>query len=401
MKSVLKFNTLSRGIKGYRGLSGNDCKDFIVLGVETSCDDTGVGVVTSSGAILADSRHSQLAWHQKTGGVNPKVAGKLHREYLGSVMETALRDAGIKMKDVYAVAATVGPGLALSLEAGMDFTKKLVAKENKPFIPVHHMEAHALTACITHPVSFPFLVLLASGGHCILTVCEGPGKFLRLGECRDDAPGEAFDKIARALRLHTHPLVSDLSGGRAIEVLAKFGNPEKFPFPRAMSQRLDCMFSFSGIKTHTMRVITSQEANDPTGPHSPVLQCEDISAASLAAISRHLVTRTQRAILYCIEKWPTLNHLVVSGGVASNLYLRKKLEELASYYGYHFSCPEPSLCTDNGVMIAWAGIEHIKAGLPLMKDLSTLKFIPKWRLGKDISNVVADERIKVKVKMKY
>lgn len=289
----------------------------------------------------------------RTGGVVPSVARKLHEENIDVVTSEAIEKANINIEDVQAIAVTRGPGLALSLGVGINHAKNLSEKFGKPLIPVHHMEAHALTARLLHPISFPFLVLLVSGGHCILLVCEAFGKFFRLGQTLDDSPGEALDKVSRMLRLHLHPLGLGLPGGAAIENISKYGDPLYYQLPHIMSTRLDCQFSFAGIKTAVQHIVYELEQKMTTDPSIPIPGCEHIAAAFQQAVFRHIITRTERAIRYCQKQWPMLSNLVVSGGVASNMYLRIHLESLTSKHGYNLYCPPPYLCTDNGVMIAW------------------------------------------------
>ncbi|KAL5496209.1 hypothetical protein EMCRGX_G012449 [Ephydatia muelleri] len=370
----------------------------VVLGIESSFDDTAVGIVQGNGKILGEAVHSQLSAHKATGGVVPMVAGELHKNNINGVTHSALERAGLKMDGVAAVAVTIGPGLAPCLKEGLAYAKALAQSANKPLIPVHHMEAHALTPRMEEEIPFPYLVLLATGGHCILGIVHTPGKFSRLGNTTDDSPGEAFDKVARMLRLHRHPKVSHLSGGAAIEVLARHGNPKLYHLPHVMSRRMCCQFSFSGLKTAVKNITLRIQADNPDAANSlePLPGCEHIAAAFQEAVCRHLLTKTHRAVLFCQQQYPQINHLVLSGGVASNNHLRLQMKELAALHRYTLHTPPPRLCTDNGVMIAWTALEYMKAGVDAaVKDMLTLDFMPRWPLGEDISHRVEMAQLKI------
>jgi N6-L-threonylcarbamoyladenine synthase len=246
----------------------------------------------------------------RTGGVVPVVAADLHRDNLQRVMDLALEESGLQMEDVDVIAVTVGPGLALCLQAGLEFVKSLVEINNKPVVPVHHMEAHALTPRLEQEIPFPYLVLLVSGGHCILAVAHAPGQFSRLGQSRDDSPGEAFDKLARWLALNQHPDVGGHVGGAAVECIAQRGDPTHFPFPHIMSMRRCCNFSFSGLKTSAHTLITRIAMEENWSGSAPLPGCEDIAASFQEAVCRHLLTRTHRAICYVRKHIPDVKHLV-------------------------------------------------------------------------------------------
>ncbi|XP_071956673.1 tRNA N6-adenosine threonylcarbamoyltransferase, mitochondrial-like [Antedon mediterranea] len=380
----------------------NFVKQRFVLGIETSCDETGAAVVTDSGDVIGEGLRSQKNIHVKNGGVIPPLAQALHRECIHSVVQDALDQSRLDIQDMTAIATTTMPGLALSLMVGLEYTKQIIARTNLPFIPVHHMQAHALTVRMIQRVEFPFLVLLVSGGHCLLTVARGVDDFLILGQCLDNAPGEVFDKVARKLRLQHHPECQGLSGGQAMEKLATGGSIRLLmgkgtQLPRSRS----CDFSFSGTRTVADELIRRQETNQEITNHddSFLENLPDICASVQHKITHHLCTRVVRAFQYCNDKRliPDNNQtLVVSGGVASNSYIRTALEKTCSVLGYNLICPPPKLCTDNGIMIAWAGIEKLKLGIGISDNPQSVRFEPRYPIGQDIRSSVAEANIKVK-----
>ncbi|XP_015214684.1 tRNA N6-adenosine threonylcarbamoyltransferase, mitochondrial isoform X2 [Lepisosteus oculatus] len=328
----------------------------VVLGVETSCDDTGAAVMDETGSVLGESLYSQKEVHLKTGGIIPTVAQRLHREHITTVIQQALAMSGVTPNELSAVATTVKPGLALSLGVGLEYSLKFVQQYKKPFIPIHHMEAHALTVRMIHSVQFPFLVLLVSGGHCLLAVANGIDDFLLLGQSLDEAPGDTLDKVARRLSLIKHPECSTLSGGQAIEHLAKQGDRLKFYLKSPMGQHLDCNFSFAGLRNQVTQVIIKKEEGEGVQMGQMLSCANDIAAAVQHTVASHIAKRTHRAILFCKAKGllpqnsPTL---VVSGGVASNQYIKKTLKIVTDATDLTLLCPPSKFCTDNGVMIAW------------------------------------------------
>nr|XP_016846968.1 PREDICTED: probable tRNA N6-adenosine threonylcarbamoyltransferase, mitochondrial isoform X3 [Anolis carolinensis] len=274
----------------------------IVLGIETSCDDTGAAVVDETGNILGEALHSQNEVHLKTGGIIPPVARQLHQENIERIVQQALSLSGVCVDELSAVATTVKPGLALSLGVGLDYSLELVQKYKKPFIPIHHMEAHALTVRLTDPVEFPFLVLLLSGGHCILAVAQGVADFLLLGQTLDIAPGDMLDKISRRLFLQKHPNCSGLSGGKAIEKLAQQGNGLHYKFKIPMERHADCNFSFAGLQSQVTRMIEQKERTEGL-QEGQLLSCvSDLAAAVQYTVTAHIAKRTHRAILFCRRK---------------------------------------------------------------------------------------------------
>ncbi|XP_076858455.1 tRNA N6-adenosine threonylcarbamoyltransferase, mitochondrial [Brachyhypopomus gauderio] len=370
----------------------------LVLGIETSCDETGAAVMDETGKILGESLHSQKEVHLKAGGIIPTVAQNLHRENICRVVQEALEKSGVAPCELSAVATTVKPGLALSLGVGLQFSLSFVKLHQKPFIPIHHMEAHALTVRMFQLVEFPFLVLLVSGGHSLLALARGVDDFVLLGQHLDEAPGDTLDKVARRLSLVKHPKCFSLSGGQAIELLAKEGDRLKFKFRSPMGQHYDCNFSFAGLRTQVTMAINKKEMEEGI-QQGQLLSCvQDIAAATQHAVASHIAKRTFRAILFCKAKGllPSSNPtLVVSGGVASNEYIRETLRIVTDTTGLRFLCPPLQFCTDNGVMIAWNGIERLKCGKGIVSHSQEVSYEPKALLGRDISAEVRGAAIKI------
>lgn len=376
----------------------------LILGIETSCDETGAAVLDQTGTILGESLHSQKEVHLRTGGIIPTVAQQLHREHIERVVSEALTRSGVSPEQLSAVATTVKPGLALSLGIGLDFSQRFVRLHSKPFIPIHHMEAHALTVRMLQPLDFPFLVLLVSGGHSLIAVARGVDDFLLLGQSLDEAPGDTLDKVARRLSLLKHPLCSSLSGGQAIELLAKTGDRTKFRFRTPMGQTLDCCFSFAGFRNQVSMAIKMKEEEEGVEAGSLLSCVNDIAAATQHTVACHLAKRTHRAVLFCKQHdllpsdSPTL---VVSGGVASNQYIRKALTIITDTTGLRLLCPPAEFCTDNGVMIAWNGVERFREKRGILSPSVNVSYEPKAPLGVDLTAQVRVAAIKVPpVKMK-
>lgn len=370
----------------------------LVLGIETSCDDTGAAVLDLNGRILGESLHSQKEVHLKSGGVIPTVAQQLHREHIDRVVNEALALSGVSPQQLSAVATTVKPGLALSLGIGLEFSLRFVAQHRKPFIPIHHMEAHALTVRMMEQVDFPFLVLLISGGHALIAVARGVDDFLLLGHSLDEAPGDTMDKVARRLSLLHHPLCSSLSGGQALELLAQTGDQTKFRFTLPMSQIQDCNFSFAGLRNQVSLAIKKREEEEGVEPGSLLSCVNDIAASTQHTVACHLAKRTHRAILFCRNNQllPENNAaLVMSGGVASNQYIRKALSLITEKEGLRLLCPPPKLCTDNGVMIAWNGVERFRENKGVLSPDVNVNYEPKAPLGTDLTAEVRAAAIKV------
>ncbi|KFQ19661.1 hypothetical protein N331_02723, partial [Merops nubicus] len=261
----------------------------LVLGIETSCDDTGAAVVDDAGTVLGEALHCQKEVHLQAGGIIPVVAQQLHRENIEQVVKEALGASGVSVGDLAAIATTVKPGLALSLEVGLQYSLNLVSTHQKPFIPIHHMEAHALTVRLTHHVEFPFLVLLLSGGHCILAVAQGVSDFLLLGQSIDMAPGDMLDKVARRLSLRKHPECHSMAGGKAIEHLAQTGNRQTLVFRVPMQRYRNCDFSFSGLQ-HLVNKAIAQKEKEEGIQEGEILSCvKDIAAAVQHAVALHIL----------------------------------------------------------------------------------------------------------------
>ncbi|EDW86291.1 uncharacterized protein Dwil_GK15909 [Drosophila willistoni] len=338
-----------------------------VAGIETSCDDTGIAIVDSNGRVRGNVLESQQEFHTRYGGIIPPRAQDLHRLRIKDAFERCLQEAGLAAEELTAIAVTTRPGLPLSLLIGLRFARHLARKYNKPLLPVHHMEAHAIQARMEHiaDIEYPFLCLLISGGHCQLAIVRGPGRLTLLGETLDDAPGEAFDKIARRLRLYVLPQYRLWNGGRAIEHAAKSAkDPLAYDFPLPLAQQRNCNFSFAGIKNNSFRAIRARELAERTPPDGVISNYADFCAGLLQAVSRHLMHRTQRALEYCLDP---KNHsfgdahptLVVSGGVANNDAIFANIEHVAKAYNCRCYRPSKKYCSDNGVMIAWHGIEQL------------------------------------------
>uniref|UniRef100_A0A0R3WQJ2 N(6)-L-threonylcarbamoyladenine synthase n=1 Tax=Hydatigena taeniaeformis TaxID=6205 RepID=A0A0R3WQJ2_HYDTA len=368
------------------------------LGIETSCDDTGVAVVNGKRTILGESLASQTPTSVKMGGVIPPLAQKLHVENIGGTVLTAIEMSGVSWDDLDAIAVTVKPGMALSLKIGVTYAKQLAVKHNLPIIPVHHMEAHALTAMLTdESLTFPFLALLVSGGHSLLALAKDVDEFLLLGTSLDMSPGDCLDKIARRLHLATlnNAMYSQIPGGMAIELMARTScRSGVYPMPTPRSTVRDCDFSFSGIRSAADRLIARLEKEQVDGI-LPVGVIASICASCQTAVTRLFCRRVQRAIEFCVLN-SLLPSSVVSGGVASNLFIRSELTKVAAHYGMRLVAPPPRLCTDNGVMVAWNGVLLHSRGKRIEHDPSVIDFSPRAPLGKDIRTLVANANIQIK-----
>ncbi|NNH33126.1 tRNA (adenosine(37)-N6)-threonylcarbamoyltransferase complex transferase subunit TsaD [Rhizobium sp. SEMIA 4085] len=327
-----------------------------ILGIETSCDETAAAVVERDAdgrsKVLSDVVLSQLDEHSAYGGVVPEIAARAHVEALDTLIDEALQRAGVSVRDVDAIAVTSGPGLIGGLLVGLMTGKAIAKAAGKPLYAVNHLEGHALTARLTDGLSFPYLMLLVSGGHTQLILVRGIGQYERWGTTIDDALGEAFDKTAKLLGL-PYP------GGPQVEEAAKKGNPDRFDFPRPLvgEKRLD--FSFSGLKT-----AVRQTAADI----APLTEQDvaDVCASFQRAISRTLKDRIGRGLQRFSAEFPHLDEepaLVVAGGVAATLEVRATLQALCDKYAFRFIAPPLRLCTDNAVMIAWAGLERMATGV--------------------------------------
>lgn len=344
-------------------------KSFICLGIETSCDETSVAVVNSNKQILGHVVSSQIKTHQQYGGVVPEIAARAHLQLLPQVINQALNDAKTTLNEVDVVAATAGPGLIGGLAVGVMAAKSMAAVAQKPFVAVNHLEGHALTVRLTSDVEFPFFLLLVSGGHCQLMLVEGVGQYKVLGGTLDDAVGECFDKVARLLNL-PYP------GGPQIEQHAQNGDEKAYAFPRPMWKKHHLNLSFSGLKTAVRQVI--QKEMDQHSGNLPQHVLSNICASFQYTVAEVLYERLEKAITLLAEEGIALSRFVVAGGVAANQTIRKALLNLCEKYDLNFFAPPLGLCTDNGAMIAWAGLERFKLGLV---DGLDFKPRPRWPLN--------------------
>lgn len=345
-----------------------------VLGIETSCDETAAAVVTADRRILSNLVLSQLAEHRAFGGVVPEIAARAHMDHLHTLIKGAMLDSGLTFKDLDGIAATCGPGLIGGVMVGMMAGKAIAAAHNRPFIAVNHLEAHALTPRLTDDIPFPYLLLLVSGGHTQILVAENVGVYRRWGTTIDDAAGECFDKSAKLMGL-------GYPGGPNLEKAAqgcidKADAAEKFPLPRPMAGRKDCDFSFSGLKT-AVRVHVDRLPEGPLDPNDVA----QLASSFENAICDIVTDRCRLAIeKYMAAYKPARPYIVVSGGVAANTALRAALYKQAESYGLGFVAPPLKLCSDNGAMIAWAGIEHLRLGHRSPLDVAAR---PRWPLDPD------------------
>lgn len=330
----------------------------LILGIETSCDETAAALVNGDRQILSNVIRSQWQEHAAYGGVVPEIASRAHMECVEQILTQALNDAGKTMEDVDAIAVTSGPGLIGGVIVGVMVAKTIASIHRKPFLAVNHLEAHALTARLTDNVSFPYLLLLVSGGHCLIAVVEDVGKYHLLGETRDDALGEAFDKTAKLMNL-------GYPGGPKIEAYAKQGDASRFPLPRPMIGQNHCDFSFSGLKTAVWHALEDLVAEQKTIHEQNKI---DMAASFQAAIIDVLEDRLARAIGLAKQYYP-IQSLVVAGGVAANQAIKARLTALCAQHQLACVVPPPKLCTDNAAMVAWAGLERF--GLGQVDDLST------------------------------
>jgi N6-L-threonylcarbamoyladenine synthase len=340
-----------------------------VIGIESSCDETATAVLDGDGRVLAASVLSQEAVHTPYGGVVPEIAARAHLDHLPRQVRQVMERAGLGFADLGGVAASGGPGLIGGLIVGSLVAKGLAMAHALPYVAVNHLEAHALTARLPGLVPggapFPYLLLLLSGGHCQCVAVHGVGQHVRLGGTVDDAVGEAFDKVAKLLGL-------GWPGGPALERLAAQGDPARHAFPRPMLRRDGCDFSFSGLKTAVAQVV----ARLPDGP-LPRQDAADIAAGFQRAVTDVLADRAANAIAMMRTRAPASRLLVVAGGVAANGAIRTALTQVAAERGFDLVAPPVRLCTDNAVMVAWAGIERLRLGWTSSLDFAPR---PRWPL---------------------
>jgi N6-L-threonylcarbamoyladenine synthase len=329
----------------------------IVLGIESSCDETAAALVMEDRRILAQAIASQDESHAPYGGVVPEIAARAHAERLAPLIERVLGEAGVALAEIDAVAATAGPGLIGGVMVGLVTAKALAMAADKPLLAINHLEGHALSPRLADPsLQFPYALLLVSGGHCQLLQVDGVGRYRRLATTIDDALGEAFDKTAKILGL-------GFPGGPAVERLAAEGDARRVPLPRPLLGSAEPHFSFAGLKSAVLRAWDS-------GQYEPA----DIAASFQQAAVDCLLDRTGRAL----TEMSGVTALVVAGGVAANGAVRAALEDLASRRGLRFVAPPMALCTDNAAMIAWAGLEWLAKGR--VSDPLDIAARPRWPL---------------------
>ncbi len=329
-----------------------------VLGIETSCDETGIAIYEHKKGLVAHSLYSQIELHNLYGGVVPELASRDHILKILPLLRETLATANLTLSVIDGIAYCAGPGLAGALLVGATFGRSLGWALGIPSLGVHHMEAHLLAPMLEeHVPEFPFIALLVSGGHTLLAQVNGIGDYQILGVSLDDAVGEAFDKTAKLLGLN-YP------GGPAIAALAEKGKPKKFHFPRPMINRLGCDFSFSGLKTFVSTTLKNSDQTEQTKA--------DIAHAFQAAVADTLVIKAARAL-----KQTGLRRLVVAGGVAANIWLRKELTNMATQHDVTLYYPRPSFCTDNGAMIAYLGYRRLNLG---QSDNLGIKTIARYPL---------------------
>jgi N6-L-threonylcarbamoyladenine synthase len=331
----------------------NNDKPLLVLGIETTCDETAAAVIErrpdGTGRILSDIVRSQTEEHARFGGVVPEIAARAHVDVLDHLVETAMNQAGVDYAQLSGVAAAAGPGLIGGVIVGLTTAKAIAMVHNTPLIAVNHLEAHALTPRLTCALAFPYCLFLASGGHTQIVAVVGVGNYVRLGTTVDDAMGEAFDKVAKMLAL-PYP------GGPQVERAAVGGDPARFAFPRPMLGRADANFSLSGLNTAVRNEIsrlTPLEQKDVS----------DLCASFQAAVLDSTADRLSVGLKLFAEKFGPARALVAAGGVAANHAIRGALQDVAAKAQTTLVIPPPALCTDNGAMIAWAGAERLALGM--------------------------------------
>ena len=329
-----------------------------MLGIETSCDETGVAVYAGDRGLLGDALYSQIGLHAKYGGVVPELASRDHVRKLLPMIQQAIDKSGVSVRDINGVAYTAGPGLVGALLVGATAGRSLAWTLGVPAIGVHHMEGHLLAPMLEpDPPEFPFLALLVSGGHTLLVEVDGIGSYRVLGDSVDDAVGEAFDKTATLLGM-SYP------GGPALAALALKGNPQRYRFPRPMTDRPGLDFSFSGLKTFALNTWRESAQTDEDRA--------DIARAFEDAVVDTMVIKCRRAVART-----GLQTLVIAGGVGANVRLRERLGDLMKNEGGRACYPRPEFCTDNGAMIAYAGYRRLQAG---QHESLSIKAMPRWSL---------------------
>lgn len=347
---------------------------MIVIGIETSCDDTGVGIVADGYEILSNVRASQHRFHEPYGGIVPSVAARRHSKAINRIIEMALTDANLSFESIDLVAVTSDQGLSPALVVGIAAAKSISLAIDKPLIGLHHVEGHIYSNLMVHRerLRYPFLCLTVAGGHTLILIAHQFGTYELLGQCRDDSAGEAYDKIARRLKL-------GYPGGPIIDKLANLGNPDAFKFPRPMIKQDNLDFSFSGLKTAVNRTIEALERTDHEVP------VEDVAASFQKAVIDILVSKIDKA-----AKATGIKQITIAGGVAASSFLKSELDNLARAENYEVFLPPRDLCVDNGAMIAGVGFHAYLEGRRSDLTLDCRANAPLGSLG-----------IKYKVSTKY
>ncbi|KAJ1845775.1 Mitochondrial tRNAs modification protein [Coemansia sp. RSA 2708] len=378
MNAAYRHGARAARRRGARRLSTEPERVLRVLGIESTCDDTAAAVVSSDGRVLGEASRHQYHVHEPHGGIVPALAADQHLRSIPLVVRAALAQAGMRIGDVDAVAVARGPGMPGGLTVGLAAAKTLACVHALPLVGVHHMEAHALMARMTQALAFPYVCLLASGGHTLTLAVHGVNEHTLIGSTRDDSVGEAFDKVARELRVPWLDTQHGGGAGAALEALAREGDATRFAMPVPMDKAGSAAspdFSFAGLKTH-VRGLCASDAFDARSRQDRA----DAAAAFQRAAVTHLRKKTALAIARARDVLGAdPQSLVVSGGVASNQAVRSALGALAAQHGLALACPPPQLCADNGVMIGWAGIERLRCGL---LDPYSIDFIQRWPLDR-------------------
>jgi N6-L-threonylcarbamoyladenine synthase len=358
------LSALAQGLK-----LAND-KWMLVLGIETTCDETAAAVIErredGSGRILSNIVRSQTEEHIPFGGVVPEIAARAHVDALDGIIAAAMKESGLRFNQLSAVAAAAGPGLIGGVIVGLTTAKAIAMVHDTPLIAVNHLEAHALTPRLTCALAFPYCLFLASGGHTQIVAVTGVGQYVRLGTTVDDAMGEAFDKVAKMLGL-PYP------GGPEVERAARDGDPARFAFPRPMLGRPDANFSLSGLKTAVRNEASRMGTLEPQ-------DISDLCAGFQAAVLESTADRLSVGLRLFQEQFGPPRALVAAGGVAANQAIRGALQDVAAKAQTTLIIPPPALCTDNGAMIAWAGAERLALGM-----IDTMDAPPRarWRLDEN------------------
>lgn len=369
-----KLIRLDMGKNVYHEHNVDDGRPILCLGIESSCDETSAAIVDSDRNILAHIIYSQIPEHQKYGGVVPELAARAHILAIDEVVRQTLDKANKKISDIDVIAATAGPGLIGGVLVGWMAATGIAQSTGKPLVAVNHLEGHALVPRLQatsasgsdedSSVDFPYLLMLASGGHCQILLVRNVGEYELIGQTLDDSAGEAFDKVAKMLGL-------GYPGGPIVDKCAKLGNPTAFDFPRPLCDKPGCDFSFSGIKTAARTFLAKIPA-----PYSEQV-INDFCASFQASVVDCIINRLNHAMHDDRVLTAQPKTLVVAGGVAKNSAIRSAMEQLAGRYNMQFAAPPMSLCTDNGAMIAWAGLENYKLGKVLTKPIAPR---PRWPL---------------------